>query len=158
KKAQEGVNVRFLYDDMGSRSLSRGYIRRLEAAGINVGAFFPPKIPKLNFKINFRNHCKLAIIDGKIGYIAGINIGDEYIGDTDKFGYWRETHLRGKGDAVKTMQTRFILDWNQTSRNHIDYDERYIIGGNKRETGMQIDSSGPDQEWEQINYGYSNMI
>src|SRR5699024_12180241 len=69
KKAREGVDVRLLYDDMGSRTLSRKYIRRLEAAGIKVGAFFPPKIPKLNLKINFRNHRKLAIIDGKIGYI-----------------------------------------------------------------------------------------
>src|SRR5690625_5298356 len=71
KKAKEGVDVRLLYDDMGSRLLSRNYIRRLEAANIKVGAFFPPKIPKINFKINFRNHRKLAIIDGKIGYIGG---------------------------------------------------------------------------------------
>src|SRR5699024_4378319 len=62
------------------------------------------------------------------------------------------------GDAVKTMQTRFILDWNQASRNHIGYDERYFIGGDKGDAGMQIVSSGPDQEWEQIKYGYIKMI
>src|SRR5699024_3443487 len=94
KKAKEGVEVRLLYDDMGSRRLSRSYIRRLEAANIKVGSFFPPKIPKINFKINFRNHRKLAIIDGKIGYIGGFNIGDEYLGRSEKFGYWRDTHLR----------------------------------------------------------------
>src|SRR5699024_8545810 len=121
KKAKEGIDVRVLYDDMGSRSLSRNYIRRLEAAGIKVGAFFPPKIPKLNLKINFRNHRKLAIIDGHVGYIGGFNIGDEYLGKSEKFGYWRDTHIRISGDAVKTMQTRFILDWNQASRNHIGY-------------------------------------
>lgn len=158
KKAQEGVDVRFLYDDMGSRSLSRSYIRRLEAAGIKVGAFFPPKIPKLNFKVNYRNHRKLAIIDGKTGYIGGFNIGDEYLGESEKFGYWRDTHLKVSGDAVKTMQTRFILDWNQASRNHIGYDERYFVGGDKGNAGMQIVSSGPDQEWEQIKYGYIKMI
>src|SRR5699024_8460540 len=98
------------------------------------------------------------IIDGKIGYIGGFNIGDEYLGESEKFGYWRDTHLRVTGDAVKTMQTRVILDWNQASRNHIGYDERYFIGGYKGDAGMQIVSSGPDQEWEQIKYGYIKMI
>ncbi len=158
KKAKEGVEVRFLYDDMGSRSLNRKFIRRLEDANIQVGAFFPPKIPKINFKINFRNHRKLAIIDGQIGYIGGFNIGDEYLGKSDKFGYWRDTHLRVRGDAVKTMQTRFILDWNQASRHHIGYDEKYFIGGEIGDVGIQIVSSGPDQEWEQIKYGYIKMI
>ncbi len=158
KKAKEGVDVRLLYDDMGSRSLSRSYIRRLERANIKVGAFFPPKIPKINFKINFRNHRKLAIIDGEIGYIGGFNIGDEYLGRSEKFGYWRDTHLRICGDAVKTMQTRFILDWNQASRDHIPYEERYFIGGEEGDVGIQIVSSGPDHEWEQIKYGYIKMI
>ncbi len=158
KKAREGVEVRLLYDDMGSRSLSRSYIKRLENANIKVGAFFPPKIPKINFKINFRNHRKLAIIDGQIGYIGGFNIGDEYLGRSERFGYWRDTHLRISGDAVKTMQTRFILDWNQASRDHIEYDERYFIGGEEGDVGIQIVSSGPDQEWEQIKYGYIKMI
>ncbi|HLR70945.1 MAG TPA: cardiolipin synthase [Pseudogracilibacillus sp.] len=158
KKAKEGVEVRLLYDDMGSRRLSRSYIRRLEAANIKVGSFFPPKIPKINFKINFRNHRKLAIIDGKIGYIGGFNIGDEYLGRSEKFGYWRDTHLRIRGDAVKTMQTRFILDWNQASRSHIEYDERFFIGGEEGHVGIQIVSSGPDQDWEQIKYGYIKMI
>src|SRR5690625_1950339 len=158
KKAQEGVEVRFLYDDMGSRSLSRSYIRRLERANIQVGAFFPSKIPKVNFKINYRNHRKLAIIDGEIGYIGGFNIGDEYLGKSDKFGYWRDTHLRVSGDAVQMMQTRFILDWNQASRHHIGYDERYFVGGDFGDAGMQIVSSGPDQKWEQIKYGYIKMI
>ena len=158
KKAREGVEVRVLYDDMGSRSLSRKFIKRLEAANIQVSAFFPPKIPKINFKINFRNHRKLAIIDGKIGYIGGFNIGDEYLGKSEKFGYWRDTHLRIQGDAVKMMQIRFILDWNQASRHHIEYDDRYFIGGEKGDVGVQIVSSGPDQQWEQIKYGYIKMI
>src|SRR5699024_10398316 len=84
KKAKQGVEVRFLYDDMGSRNLSKRFLKRLEDANIQVGAFFPPKIPKVNFKINFRNHRKLAIIDGKIGYIGGFNIGDEYLGRSEK--------------------------------------------------------------------------
>src|SRR5699024_3646570 len=116
KKAREGVEVRFLYDDMGSRSLSSRYNKRLEDANVQVGAFFPSKFAKINLRINFRNHRKLAIIDGEVGYIGGFNIGDEYLGKSEKFGYWRDTHLRVKGDAVKMMQTRFVLDWNQASR------------------------------------------
>src|SRR5699024_3805347 len=91
--------VRVLYDDVGSRFLRRKYIRSLRNAGVHVEAFFPPKIPNLNFKFNYRNHRKLAIIDGKIGYIGGFNIGDEYLGESKKFGYWRDTHLRRIGRA-----------------------------------------------------------
>ena len=160
KKAKEGVEVRLLYDDMGSRSLSRRFIKRMEDANIQVGAFFPPKIPKINFKVNFRNHRKLAIIDGKIGYIGGFNIGDEYLGKSAKFGYWRDTHLRVDGDATRMMQTRFILDWNQASRNHVKYNDRYFQGANGAagDVGIQVVSSGPDQEWEQIKYGYIKLI
>ncbi|MUV37474.1 Cardiolipin synthase [Lentibacillus sp. JNUCC-1] len=112
----------------------------------------------MNFKINYRNHRKLAIIDGQIGYIGGFNIGDEYLGESRKFGYWRDTHLRLSGDAVRNMQTRFILDWNQASRNHIGYEERFYNAEPQGNVGVQIVSSGPDSEWEQIKYGYIKMI
>lgn len=158
KKAQSGVDVRVLYDDMGSRSLSKRFIKRLEAAGVQVDAFFPPLIPKINFKLNFRNHRKLAIIDGEIGYIGGFNIGDEYLGTDQRFGYWRDTHLRIQGSAVKNLQTRFILDWNQASRHIIDYDARYYKSQKAGDVGVQIVTSGPDSEWEQIKYGYIKMI
>lgn len=158
KKAKQGVEVRVLYDDMGSRLLSRKYIRRLKEAGVHVDSFFPSKIPKINFKLNFRNHRKLAIIDGEIGYIGGFNIGNEYLGKDHKFGYWRDTHLRVYGDAVRQMQTRFILDWNQASRNDIVYEDRYYASIPGGEVGMQIVSSGPDSDWEQIKYGYIKMI
>jgi len=158
EKAKEGIEVRMLYDDMGSRSLSRRYIRRLRRAGVEVVSFFPPKIPKVNLKINFRNHRKLAIIDGKVGYIGGFNIGDEYLGKDKKFGYWRDTHLRIHGNAVRNMQTRFILDWNQASKQQIYYEERFYTGADTGDVGVQIVSSGPDSDWEQIKYGYIKMI
>src|SRR5690625_1472100 len=143
---------------MCSRLLSRRYIRRLRNAGVHVDAFFPAKLPLINFKLNFRNHRKLAIIDGKIGYIGGFNIGDEYLGKNNKFGYWRDTHLRIYGDAVRNMQTRFILDWNQASRNDILYEDRFYVGAPAGDVGVQIVSSGPDSDWEQIKYGYIKMI
>lgn len=156
KKANEGVTVRLLYDAMGSRRLSKRYVKRLRAAGVQVEEFFPAKI--INFKINYRNHRKLAIIDGKIGYIGGFNIGDEYLGKNKKFGYWRDTHLRVKGSAVESMQTRFILDWNQASKEHIQHEDRYYQSERAGDAGMQIVSSGPDQDMEQIKNGYIKMI
>lgn len=156
KKANEGVKVRFLYDAMGSRGLGRKFINRMRHAGVETEAFFPAKI--FNFKINYRNHRKLAIIDGKIGYIGGFNIGDEYLGKDKKFGYWRDTHLIVKGSAVESMQTRFILDWNQAAKNDILYEDRYYQATHSGNAGMQIVSSGPDQELEQIKNAYIKMI
>ncbi|WP_047980582.1 cardiolipin synthase [Ornithinibacillus contaminans] len=158
KKAAEGVEVRVLYDALGTRYLRPKYLKILRKAGVQLDAFFPSKIPKINFKINYRNHRKLAIIDGKIGYIGGFNIGDEYLGKSKKFGYWRDTHLRIRGDAVQSMQTRFILDWNQASRHRIAYDERYFNSEPNGDVGVQIVSSGPDSDWEQIKNGYIKMI
>ncbi|WP_342540907.1 cardiolipin synthase [Heyndrickxia sp. FSL K6-6286] len=158
-KAKEGVTVRFVYDDMGSRRLPRKFFKSLVDAGGQVASFFPAKIPMLNLRVNFRNHRKLAIIDGNIGYIGGFNIGDEYLGLNKRFGYWRDTHLKITGKAVYAMQTRFILDWNQASSKEIRYEGRYFpdissIGY----TDVQIVSSGPDSEWEQIKNGYIKMI
>ncbi|MEC1376248.1 cardiolipin synthase [Heyndrickxia oleronia] len=158
-KAKEGVTVRFVYDDMGSRRLPRKFFKSLIDAGGQVASFFPAKIPMLNLRVNFRNHRKLAIIDGNIGYIGGFNIGDEYLGLNKRFGYWRDTHLKITGKAVYAMQTRFILDWNQASSKEIRYEGRYFpdipsIGY----TDVQIVSSGPDSEWEQIKNGYIKMI
>lgn len=158
-KAKEGVEVRVLYDAMGSRRLPRKFFRPLIEAGGKVSAFFPAVIPHLNLQVNYRNHRKLAIIDGQVGYIGGFNIGDEYLGLNQKFGYWRDTHLRIFGKAVFAMQTRFILDWNQASSNKISYEDRLFpeiksVGN----TDVQIVSSGPDSEWEQIKYGYIKLI
>ncbi|GAB4074870.1 cardiolipin synthase [Barrientosiimonas marina] len=158
RKARQGLEVRVLYDDMGSRKINRNFLRRLKQEGVMIESFFPPKIPKVNLKINYRNHRKLAIIDGAIGYIGGFNIGDEYLGYNRRFGFWRDTHLRVVGNAVENMQTRFILDWNQASRNHIMYDERYFTPKAGGDIGMQIVSSGPDSDWEQIKNGYIKMI
>ncbi|MGJ9458263.1 cardiolipin synthase [Oceanobacillus sp. CF4.6] len=157
KKANEGVDVRLLYDAMGSRSLKKSYIKRLKNAGVMVEAFFPSKFI-FNLKINFRNHRKLTIVDGKVGYIGGFNVGDEYLGKNKKFGYWRDTHLRLTGDAVQNMQTRFILDWNQASHEKVHYDEHFYNTSPSGDIGVQIVSSGPDSEWEQIKNGYIKMI
>ena len=159
-KAKQGVKVRILYDDLGSRRLRKRHFQNLLAAGGEVEAFFPSRFPLINFRINYRNHRKLVIIDGKIGYIGGFNVGDEYLGKNKRFGYWRDTHLRIIGSSVHAIQTRFILDWNQASnRNDIPYSpELFPKTESKGKINMQIVSSGPDSEWEHIKYGYIKMI
>ncbi|PRO66984.1 cardiolipin synthase [Alkalicoccus urumqiensis] len=160
QKAREGVKVRVLYDELGSRKLRRRHFKALTEAGGEVGVFFPSKVAMINLRLNYRNHRKLTIIDGRTGYVGGFNVGDEYIGSSRRFGDWRDTHLRICGNAVDPMQTRFILDWNQASKSRpIAYEARYFPmkqpAGN---AAVQIVSSGPDSDWEQIKNGYIKMI
>ncbi|MFC3209494.1 cardiolipin synthase [Planomicrobium okeanokoites] len=159
-KAKQGVKVRLLYDDMGSRTLSKRHFKELIRYGGEVETFFPSILPLINPRLNYRNHRKIVVIDGCIGYIGGFNVGDEYIGLSRKFGYWRDTHLRLEGGALHPLQTRFIRDWNQASiRQDIEYDEIYFPAiAEKGTTSMQIVSSGPDEEWEQIKDGYMKLI
>ena len=160
EKARQGVKVRVLYDEMGSRRTRRRFFKDLLSAGGEVEVFFPSKIPFINLRLNYRNHRKLVILDGKVGYVGGFNVGDEYLGLNPKFGYWRDTHLRIEGSSALAMQTRFILDWNQASRSKkIAYDLRYFpLSSFTGEAGVQIVTSGPDSEWEQIKNGYIKMI
>lgn len=160
RKAKEGVIVRVLFDDIGSRTLYKRNFKELIEHGGKVESFFPSIFPLINTRLNYRNHRKIVVIDGRIGYIGGFNVGDEYLGLNKKFGYWRDTHLRIEGSALHPLQTRFILDWNQASIDHdIEYADRYFpIIPRKGDVGMQIVSSGPDSEWEQIKDGYLKMI
>ena len=160
KKQKEGVSVRILYDDIGSRSLSLKNFTDIKEHGGLVEAFFPSKLPLVNPRINNRNHRKIVVIDGRIGYIGGSNVGDEYIGLDPKMGAWRDTHLRIEGNAVKSLQLRFMLDWNShDTRNNMKHEDRYFpeifsVG----DITMQIASSGPDEDYQQIKYGYLKMI
>ncbi|MCI2255938.1 cardiolipin synthase [Domibacillus sp. PGB-M46] len=160
EKALAGVEVRVLYDDMGSRTLRRKHFRKLIEAGGVVETFFPSRIPLINLRLNYRNHRKIVVIDGQIGYVGGFNVGDEYLGKDPAFGYWRDTHLRVAGSAVHALQTRFILDWNQASKRHdFMYDERlFPVPATTGDTAMQIVTSGPDSEWDQIKSGYLQLI
>lgn len=160
KKQQEGVSVRILYDDIGSRSLSLRNFSDIKKAGGLVEAFFPSKLPLINPRMNNRNHRKIVVIDGEIGYIGGSNVGDEYIGKDPKMGEWRDTHLRIEGNAVKSLQLRFMLDWNShDTRNNMKHEDHYFPEINFfGKTTMQIASSGPDENYQQIKYGYLKMI
>jgi cardiolipin synthase A/B len=160
RKAKQGVKVRVLFDDIGSRGLHKKNLKELIAHGGEVEAFFPAALPLINPRLNYRNHRKIVVIDGRIGYVGGFNVGDEYLGMNKRFGYWRDTHLRIEGSAVHPLQSRFILDWNQASEKHdIEYAERFFPAiPRKGSVGMQIVTSGPDEQWEQIKDGYLKMI
>ncbi|MHA7967065.1 cardiolipin synthase [Paenibacillus sp. CAU 1782] len=159
-KAAAGVEVRFLYDHIGSSRLPGRFFKELRAAGGKEAAFFPSRIPYLNLKINYRNHRKLAIIDGKTGYIGGFNIGDEYLGLNKHFGQWRDTHLKVQGSAVLQMQAQFLLDWNLAASGKIELSEIYFPDprGVPGHIGMQLVASGPDTEYQEIKNAYIKMI
>ncbi|MBJ6362632.1 cardiolipin synthase [Paenibacillus sp. GCM10012307] len=160
KKAREGVEVRFLFDHVGSRALPKRFFQELSEAGGHVASFFPSRIPLLNLRLNYRNHRKLAIIDGRYGYIGGFNIGDEYLGKSKRFGPWRDTHLRLEGGAVQQIQVQFILDWNlaSTAQLPLELDYFQVSPDGEGSVGMQIVSSGPDSVLEQIKNSYLKMI
>lgn len=156
KKAEEGVEVRVLYDGIGNSRLPHYFFDKLHAAGGYTAAF----LPRFVVRLNYRNHRKLAIIDGEIGYIGGFNVGDEYLGITKRYGPWRDTHLRFHGDAVEQMQLRFLKDWNFTSKkgkfviNDWYFPEREQFEG----VPTQIVSSGPDTKWKNVRNGFFKMM
>lgn len=160
ERAAAGVEVLVIYDAMGSRSTKKKFFKRLEELGGKTQPFFGYTFGLINLRINFRNHRKIAIIDGNTGYIGGFNIGNEYLGKVKKFGYWRDTHLRVEGDAVLALQNRFFMDWNAAAKNEkLEYKKEYFpLEAKKGKTTMQIVSSGPDSEQQQIKKGYIKMI
>lgn len=159
RKARQGVKVRVLLDAIGSPLFSRNFWRPLRQAGGEVVAFFPSRIPFVNLRINYRNHRKLVIIDGEYGFIGGFNVGDEYLGLNKQIGFWRDTHLVIRGTAVLMMQARFLQDWSLAASRHIGLEARYFpmieVNGT---VGLQIVSSGPDSERQQIRNALIKMV
>ena len=124
-EGERGVEVRLIYDDVGSWNMKRRHARRLRAMGIRVCCFMPVVFPWLTSKLNNRNHRKIVVVDGKIGFTGGINVADRYVHGT-KFGPWRDTHLRIEGDAVNMLQAIFMTDWYFVSGKELLNDEKYF--------------------------------
>ncbi|HET7579555.1 MAG TPA: cardiolipin synthase [Bacillales bacterium] len=161
EKAQEGVEVRFLYDAVGCWLLSKSYRRELQEAGVQMIPFFPVKLPFLNHRINYRNHRKIVVVDGDIGFIGGLNIGDEYLGRKKKtYGYWRDTHLRVKGEGVRSLQLFFLQDWYYMTGESLLTDKYLSPRPVEKENlgGVQMVASGPDGELESIKSLFFSMI
>ncbi|MFB6366405.1 cardiolipin synthase [Paenibacillus elgii] len=145
RKAQEGVKVRLLYDGIGCHRLRKSFINQLKEAGVEVECFFPLLLSLVNRHINFRNHRKIIVLDGKIGYFGGLNIGDEYIGKDSKVGYWRDTHFRIEGDAVLWIQYTFLIDWFLIKGELLTDPDYYPVQEKKGNDRVQIVKSGPDE-------------
>lgn len=159
KKVEEGVEVRLLADGMGSKSLRGNKVKYIRSLGIKFYLFFPGFLPYINTRVNFRNHRKIVVIDGKVGYVGGFNVGDEYINKGKQFDYWRDTHIRIQGEAVNELNKRFILDWDYASEGELkNYDDYFIDQEEYGDIGIQIVSSGPDHKEEFIKNAYMKII
>jgi cardiolipin synthase len=123
-KAKEGVTVRLLVDKLGS-TISKKQVKQLKKAGVYFAYSHPISFPYLFFTLNRRNHRKLAIIDGQVGYIGGYNVGDEYLGRDPRFGNWRDFHLRLEGDGVQDLQGQFLQDWQTAKQKYVTKDTYY---------------------------------
>lgn len=164
KKAKEGVQVRFMYDDFGSHSLGKPFIQKLKDAGVQTAPFYKIKWYALANRINYRNHRKIIIIDGKTSFVGGINMSDKYRNDLNEENhlFWRDTHLMIEGQASAYLQYLFICDWNFCSTDeiqyHTEYFPEYIQSNNIENDVVQIAASGPDSEQPVIFYSLLEAI
>ena len=161
EKAKAGVEVRVLFDSMGCRSMKNKDWECLEENGIEVAEFFPALFGNLQLRVNYRNHRKIVVIDGRIGFVGGFNVGREYLGLDKKFGYWRDTHLRIEGAAVTALAVRFVLDWNYAAKENLFIEDRLFEIPEYEKEGsdpVQIISSGPDSHTKTIHDNYLRLI
>ncbi|MBQ9141135.1 MAG: cardiolipin synthase [Lachnospiraceae bacterium] len=161
EKVREGVEVRILYDAMGCRMVKGRFWRSLEEKGIEVAEFFPALFGRFHLRMNYRNHRKIVVIDNETAYVGGFNIGREYVSLEDRFGHWRDTQLRIQGEAVLSLQLRFLLDWNYAAGKNLFGESRYYTGGDEGQANhckIQIISSGPDNGTQVIRDNYLRLI
>ncbi len=158
-KAKEGVEVRVIYDDVGCWNVRDDFFKRMRNAGITVKPFMPVLFPAFTSKVNYRNHRKLCVIDGKTGFIGGMNIAKRYITGDGKQ-KWRDTHLRIRGGAVYAIQRAFLVDWYFVSGNLIS-DRKYypeLQSTKKNDIIVQIVTSSPVSPWPDIMQGYVRIL
>ena len=161
KKAREGVKIRIIYDDVGCWRFwfHRKFFKEMKEAKIEIVPYLKGKIAiPVGGQINYRNHRKIVVIDGKIGYTGGINMGDEYIGKNKKFGYWRDTHIRIEGTSVYMLQMIFLTDWYYNTKEVLLKEKLFPKLNSKGICMMQIVASGPDSDWESMHYAYFYAI
>lgn len=159
EKAAQGVEVKVIYDHVGSFSARNSFFKKMSEAGVEVHPFFRVNFPQFANRINWRNHRKLVIIDGQTGYIGGMNIADRYAYGNKKNGsLWRDTHFRVQGDIVESLTHSFLVDWNFGKK------EAYIPVIPPRreeirnETGIQLVTGGPISTWDNLSLMFLKAI
>ncbi|EDM36711.1 cardiolipin synthetase [Pedobacter sp. BAL39] len=162
EKAKEGVQVRFIYDDFGSRSIRKKIVPELRAAGVQAFPFFKIFFILLANRLNYRNHRKIIIVDGHIAFTGGINISDRYINDAEHPGeiYWRDTHIKIVGPAVHHLQHLFISDWNFCADENLEIQHAFFedCADANSDVEVQIAASGPDSDHPTILFNLIQAI
>lgn len=161
-KAMQGVTIRLIFDGWGSfGKISFAYRKALEAAGIEFAYFLDLSNPIARLKINYRNHRKIAVIDGRVAYTGGMNMAEECLNGGRKFPGWRDTHIRIEGPAVSMLQAVFLVDWHNSGRELLLEDNMFPLRGPDPVPGgvpVQIAISGPDSQWEGIRLHYLELL
>jgi cardiolipin synthase len=164
KKAAEGVLVRFIYDDFGSRSIRKRQVKRLREGGVNVFPFYKIKLIAFANRINYRNHRKIIIIDGHTSFVGGINVSDRYINTEPNKNkvFWRDTHLKIVGPATWYLQYLFLCDWNFCAQDQISIKNELFPPSqsfvSKQDKHVQITASGPDSDVPTIKFALLQAI
>ncbi len=158
-KARQGVQVRVLYDYVGSFYFPHQVLRQMRNAGIEVHPFLELSFTQFAFRVNWRNHRKIVVIDGKVGYIGGMNVADRYVTGDKRWSAWRDTHLRLTGEAVMALQYSFAIDWNFTTRKLLTSPTmRYNGPVGNGGLIMQMMGSGPTNRWNNISFVFFKAI
>jgi len=157
-RVRAGVEIRIIYDAVGSWQLSQDYIDSLRKAGVKIHAFLPVRFPIFTSRVNYRNHRKIIVIDGKIAFVGGLNFADRYKYGIPEIGIWRDTHLKIVGEAASSLQIVFLIDWYFV-RQEVLLDEKYRPNYKvKDHCLLQIISSGADSDWASILQAYFSAI
>ena len=158
QKARDGVEVRFIYDDVGSWELKKKFIRSMRQAGVKVDCFMRVRFPMLTSKVNYRNHRKILVVDGETAFVGGLNFADRYQQGIPGIGQWRDTHLKVSGGGATALQIIFMADWYFVSKEifkGVKYFKPFESGKGKL---VQVSASGPDSDWESIGQAYFSAI
>jgi len=156
-KAREGIDVYFLYDEIGSYKLPESYLEELRLSGVQAVNFHSQKGPRNRFQINFRNHRKIVVVDGLSSWVGGHNVGDEYLSKGDQFDYWRDTHLKLEGPATLAVQLSFTEDWHWATEEILDLDWQKAFdqfGGQH----VLVIPSGPADKFETAGLMFTHAI
>jgi cardiolipin synthase len=157
-KAREGLRIYFLYDEIGSHALPKGYKQELREAGVDIREFNTRRGRRNRFQLNFRNHRKIVVTDGRVAWIGGHNVGDEYLGKDPKFGHWRDTHARIEGPAVLKAQISFAEDWYWATDEFPEIDWRAKPSADGGDARVLVIPTGPADELETCNLMFVHAI
>ena len=157
EKARQGLDVKVIYDNVGSFKADNKFFKRMQEAGVDTHPFFRVTFPQFANRVNWRNHRKIVVIDGKIGYLGGMNIADRY--DSDEPGkIWRDTHFRLEGDIVESLLFSFVVDWNfKKNERPMEYPKAAPVDF-RNDVGMQLVTSGPLSQWDNLELCFQKAI